>query len=850
MKCDLPAVFENKISNQTHTQITTCPEIINVHLSDNSLIQFNKNLFLKIKPEFINQSKRSIPEISLPYGVSKKDIEIFINLSNNHDNTNSVEKNIVINNRERLVNFLNLLTFFNNEELSVRLLSEVVLNNINEEIYIDLFIFSYKKLNYYSQNGKTVHKIYFDLFYQLLKEISKNFYLILNNINRIKKLDKKIINELLQNTFKYLILENYVIASENDINLSARSSTSILNNNSMNIINEDICIINTNENKENNNIIKQSKNSLKNNKKIKINELKELITFLIDINNCKNFYELLSMEYKSLLSPEIINELKEMPNPLFIIDIPFSLYENYCEEFPIKTEINNKTVNIVIFYKSGDNSFNVTLELIENYFTNNKIEENNHLMKLFTLLTYVQITIGENRIEINSANKLTFLSNNKCNYLIFKMNNFDNELKKYFGENNKFNFFSVSIKIKICYLYSALVSYLLFDYPRFINDKNINKIPKKLLFLIVKNKNLNRKTDNYILKSILLWLDDEINIKEDITELFPIINWNNINISLIFEFIIKYSHFIINNQKCENIFISILENKYNNAPFITSLMKHFFAGVERVDYNDIYSKMKKNEKYKYLGLELEKNNENNIFNEKFNSFISKDTISLNEDIQNIFKKYNNVQKDFNKKKYSKNKDIKINNNHQRDLTYTNINKSKRNNIFKINLKNKNNNIWSHFNYIFIDENKNKQKINYKRFYENKSKTNTNSCTYMKSPNKKNEIKKIINDKENRDNLDKINKTFLSNLGKIKRYKKINSKNKEKNDKKRFNNINIRKRITTDSTSFNIDNQTEKSNHIQNKNHSNINLFAENIKIYNKNNIRYNRNLSFLCKTKK
>ena len=59
---------------------------------------------------------------------------------------------------------MNLLILLSNEELNVKLLLEIALNNINEEIYIDLFIFSYKKLNYYSQNGKTVHKIYFDLF--------------------------------------------------------------------------------------------------------------------------------------------------------------------------------------------------------------------------------------------------------------------------------------------------------------------------------------------------------------------------------------------------------------------------------------------------------------------------------------------------------------------------------------------------------------------------------------------------------------------------------------------------------------------------------------------------------------
>lgn len=55
-------------------------------------------------------------------------------------------------------------------------------------------------------------------------------------------------------------------------------------------------------------------------------------------------------------------------------------------------------------------------------------------------------------------------------------------------------------------------------------------------------------------------MDDEINIKGDITEIVEYIKWENVSLDLLFEFIIKYGK-NISNEDIEHIFIKAFESK-------------------------------------------------------------------------------------------------------------------------------------------------------------------------------------------------------------------------------------------------------------------------------------------------
>ena len=79
------------------------------------------------------------------------------------------------------------------------------------------------------------------------------------------------------------------------------------------------------------------------------------------------------------------------------------------------------------------------------------------------------------------------------------------------------------------------------------------------MILILENKFLKINKSNDIVTSILLWLEDEMNIKEDISNIFEMIEWENVDEILIIELIIKYSHVISGNKMIETMFINAFE---------------------------------------------------------------------------------------------------------------------------------------------------------------------------------------------------------------------------------------------------------------------------------------------------
>ena len=185
------------------------------------------------------------------------------------------------------------------------------------------------------------------MFYKCLEIIGNNENLFLKNINRIKHLDKKVIDELLHKTFSHLIYGNYIFI-ENDVD--DNSSNDIEPENNFEIIKE-----------ENNNQIKK-----KNTNFISMKNLNDLISSLYEIYGTNNFFNLLTLEYMSLFSQESISELNDAPNPTFHMIINSNDINNYYEEFPINFSINNKTIFFVIFYKISDDSLNVCMKFSSN----------------------------------------------------------------------------------------------------------------------------------------------------------------------------------------------------------------------------------------------------------------------------------------------------------------------------------------------------------------------------------------------------------------------------------------------------------------------------------------------------
>ena len=849
MKKEIINVDSNKKNNNNKTSFSRSlsyskPTIKFIFESGDELL-IDKNIFLSINPKLSNNKNFKIKysnnnsiQIQIPKNIKKDDISLFYELIKyfKNENKNIIKEEEVIE-VNKIMNIFNISDLFLAEEFNMKFIRDILLKINYLEISLDIVNYSHKKLCIYSEKNEEINNVYFDLFYQSLEIISKNEQIVFNNMDKIKILDKKIIDEIIEKTFKNLIYGNTILVEEDE---------------EIDAIKEEY------ENIENNLHI------------IKTDQLNKLIQFLMEINKSKNnFFDLITSEYAFLLSKNSILELKNLPHPSLQVDIHFSDYSFYCQEFPLDIILNRKKIILIVSYKTEDQSFNINIKLLNNRamsqkninsileidkISEEKYIEDNSCFKIFTFLTHVQITKGPEKITIATQNNLLSLSDSKTVYNILKISNFDNELRNFLIREPDKEYFSVIVQIKLCYKYSTLASYLLRQFNLYYNDKNISKISKQLLMLILENKFLKINKNNEMVTSILLWLEDEINIKEDISCIFDIIQWDMVDECLIFELIIKYAHVIVGNKKLEKMFINIFEKKYNNSSTVANILKGLFNAGVKIEYNKLFIQMKKSQKnnkiYKYFNSEY-KFKHNHFFeydNENDESSNSKDSFPIN-DVQDILNEsnkkentkiknytFNNSINDFNEEKINKNIEAKKSNkkDNQNLIDIKKENKDEINSKKIINKINKENEtIMKKYNKI-NNENKNifLNKINPKQFSKNKSSINIKPERNIRT----------INSKKN-DKKESYNKVGHSYIKSMKKVLKDKSYNKVSININNINNINI--------SNSNFDNYNKHNNIRENKynNRINTNSFSltfcsskDNKKIKNKDN--YLKNSSF------
>ena len=849
MKKEIINVDSNKKNNNNKTSFSRSlsyskPTIKFIFESGDELL-IDKNIFLSINPKLSNNKNFKIKysnnnsiQIQIPKNIKKEDISLFYELIKyfKNENKNIIKEEEVIE-VKKIMNIFNISDLFLAEAFNMKFIRDILLKINYLEISLDIVNYSHKKLCIYSEKNEEINNVYFDLFYQSLEIISKNEPIVFNNLDKIKILDKKIIDEIIEKTFKNLIYGNTILVEEDE---------------EIDAIKEEY------ENIENNLHI------------IKTDQLNKLIQFLMEINKSKNnFFDLITSEYAFLLSKNSILELKNLPHPSLQVDIHFSDYSFYCQEFPLDIILNSKKIILIVSYKTEDQSFNINIKLLNNRamtqkninsileidkISEEKYIEDNSCFKIFTFLTHVQITKGPEKITIATQNNLLSLSDSKTVYNILKISNFDNELRNFLIREPDKEYFSVIVQIKLCYKYSTLASYLLRQFNLYYNDKNISKISKQLLMLILENKFLKINKNNEMVTSILLWLEDEINIKEDISCIFDIIQWDMVDECLIFELIIKYAHVIVGNKKLEKMFINIFEKKYNNSSTVANILKGLFNAGVKIEYNKLFIQMKKSQKnnkiYKYFNSEY-KFKHNHFFeydNENDESSNSKDSFPIN-DVQDILNEsnkkentkiknytFNNSINDFNEEKINKNIEAKKSNkkDNQNLIDIKKENKDEINSKKIINKINKESEtIMKKYNKI-NNENKNifLNKINPKQFSKNKSSINIKPERNIRTIiSKKNDIKESYN---------KVGHSYIKSMKKVLKDKSYNKVSININN---INNINI--------SNSNFDNYNKHNNIRENKynNRINTNSFSltfcsskDNKKIKSKDN--YLKNSSF------
>ena len=692
----------------------------------------------------------------------------------------SNENKFVIKNTTNILQFIELSEFFENDNFTMFLISEYIICDdikINKNEAYALLIMSFNKLNKLNINDKynndeDLENTWLDLFLKSLEIVGINLLYFFEQ-GKLDIFDKKIIDELYEKFFMNLISSNYLI------NLNENSNDNDINNKKDDEIDVDC---NTNiVNKEE----KNGKNSNKLNKKeniINLNTLRKMVEYLMNRRAQSNFFCLLSNEFMKISSEESLSEINALPNPTFLLKLDINDIENYYEEFEIENQINNEEqkVVVVINYKKIEDSFNISLKLANINKQHNKNNKNIVTNKL-DILTFLTVSSIE---ELNvKQNNIKSISNNKSKQEIFKINNFS----KLLSFINK-KYLTLKIYLKSCFIHSMLCNYLFYDFENFYNNKSIYKITKNLLSIIIEKRfqhNIIDKNTDKVILCLLNWLDNEINIKENISEIIENIPWDNISLPLLFEFIIKCGK-NISEKQLENIFLNSLKGRNQNYKgkenFNQYIMKSLFIASKNVDYITLFCdniKMKKFKSYETINYERITQNENlqknfNIKNKKYeqsNSIKNINKIDDNDSLimENTYMKQNKSTS---------------------NLHYIKIDNSKKNeivlNITKFNITNsskeKINKQPKKISNIYYNNNINAKHIRNKTIDLNiKAISNTN-----KTAMNNNKIQpKIYFETTNNNKITNSNKNLYNNNKRIKYIK-----NKEMNDKKTGSKISL------------------------------------------------------------
>ena len=533
---------------------------------------------LEFSPSFYYQNLNNNDKIIFPLGLTPEDFKTFIevyqkgNLSLNNNNLLYLEE------YTNVVKLLKISEFFKNDSFCFVLINNYFITGekIHQQNALTLLEMSYNKLNELNKDGnlddnnnnEEIDNVWFELFLKCLEIVGDNllYYFQIgktkkkNNDNNtdinLSSFDQKIIDEIVEKFSKYLIKNNSSI-SENRVTILTNGDE--LNN-------------------------------------ITIHELETIINYVQNGRGQNNFFDLLTNEYMKICSEENLNDINNLPNPTFLLKIDVNDIENYYEEFVLDNQIdikNERKIVLIFFYKKTDDSLNISIKMEFNKTNSNE--------NYFNILTFVSSVFIE-ELKVRQIN-IKSISNNKSLYSIFKMNNFIRTLNM----SPNIEYLTIKIFMKPCYFHSILCCFFLNNFGQLYNDPKIAKISKQLFLLLLKNKNflLNNSSDK-ILKALLNWLDDEINIREDIINIIEYIKWDSVSLELFLEFILKYGK-NISNEELEYIFINSFEKRAENIInfssnqnisdnvryFNRSLIKDIINVSKKIDYVNLFYENKK-----------------------------------------------------------------------------------------------------------------------------------------------------------------------------------------------------------------------------------------------------------------
>ena len=429
------------------------------------LLKDNKKFFVDLQiailgyPNLINNFDFNLLSIKLPEWIDEKNIKDYFYYVIEY-NSEKFELDLNSNYR-KFMNFnfkklIKIANYFQNENILENIINFNLIPNLNIETCVKFIndAYLYKNNNNNKENLNDNILIIWNIFYnKLINFFVDNFIEIIKDNNKIKKLNKNI----LENVLEIYLNKNYFIEEK---------------------------------------------------PKIKKNIIKKIIKFIAyirDLNIDKNesninsddFYKLIQIENKRLNSFDITNNNRE-DTIFFNLNLINFLANNEEKENEIFQEIILEILNkkIILLIKLNKIENNLKIYIKPKNF-NNKL--------FYSFSSFVEL---ENDNKINCYN-LSCINNEQ--YLnIIKLNNFSLYLNDFYNNNIKENNFSFKVYLKINIIESFLISYLINNFDNYYKSKNIYKLSSKNLKNIFLT-NVNNLNEEQKLICLINWCKILIN---------------------------------------------------------------------------------------------------------------------------------------------------------------------------------------------------------------------------------------------------------------------------------------------------------------------------------------------------
>lgn len=205
-----------------------------------------------------------------------------------------------------------------------------------------------------------------------------------------------------------------------------------------------------------------------------------------------NIFDLLVNENFRTNSEENIIEIDDL-KPIIVLKINNDLTNSFYKESE-QIIVEKQSLVLNHFYNKNDDLFSVNLK---SFFYQSGMS-GFFPVTIFSTAVYFKI---ENQINKNYQ-VISLTEKDKIFHNIFSIQNFSKTFKNSLKEDTTI---TLSIHIKICFIHSMILNYLLFNLKNVCDIPSISKISKNDLLIIFNSKLYTEATEDQLVKILICW---------------------------------------------------------------------------------------------------------------------------------------------------------------------------------------------------------------------------------------------------------------------------------------------------------------------------------------------------------